>query len=145
MEQTSIKNHETSRSGGLLDGSWTHFGPVWTLGLIFDTFLVSLEGVLWRKSGQHGPNLDPKMEAKSMKNEVENQSNFQCLLESIFYAMLVDFWWKNGGKLAPTWIQNRCAMRKAMLWKNIVFPLGKTILLNVLEVKVGTKNNEKSI
>ena len=54
-------------------------------------FEYVLGAVLCRKSGQHGPNLDPKMEPKSMKHEVENQSNFQCLLESIFYTILVDF------------------------------------------------------
>ena len=64
---------------------------------------------MWRKSGQHGPKLGPKMEPKSMENDVENQSDVQCLLESIFYAMLVDFWWKNGGKLAQKSIPNRCA------------------------------------
>ena len=77
--------------------------------------MESLEGVLCQKRGQHGPNLGSKMEPKSMKNEVENQSNFQCLLELIFYAILVDFWWKielwghqnrglgeqNGGPEAP--------------------------------------------
>ena len=49
---------------------------------------------MWRKSGQHGSNLGPKMEAKSMNDEVEKQSIFQCFLESILYAIFVDFWWK---------------------------------------------------
>ena len=38
-----------------------------------------------------------------MKNEVENQSNFHCLLESTFYLILVEF----GGKMEASWHQNR--------------------------------------
>ena len=43
-------------------------------------------GVLWPTWPQLGPNLGPKMEPKSNKNQkkgIENQSNVQCLLESI--------------------------------------------------------------
>ena len=38
-------------------------------------------------------------ETKSMKNGVENQSNFQCLLELIFASILMDFWRKIEAKL----------------------------------------------
>ena len=67
----------------------TYFGLSWAFGLIYDVFLVGLQGVLQRKSGQHGPNLSPKMEPKSVQNGVENESNFQWLLKSLF----IRFWW----------------------------------------------------
>ena len=71
-----------SASGRVLGGFWVclvgHNRPTWPQ-------LASQDGT--------------QIEQKSMKNGVENQSNFHCLLKSIFSLMLVDF----GGILVPSW------------------------------------------
>ena len=51
-------------------------------------------------------------EPKSIKNRCQNRSNFRCLLGSIFSWILVDFWRKNGGKLAPKSIQKSMSTSK---------------------------------
>ena len=47
------------------------------------------------------------------------------LVKSIYYLILVDFWLKNGAKFTPQSIQHRCRHRKALFWKNFVFPWEK--------------------
>merc|ERR1712146_463719 len=72
-----------------------------------------------------------------MTNEVENQSNFRCLLESICYAILVDFFmekWKQVGiKLdSKSMYNSKCDFLKKTLffrWKNCTF--------------IGTQNQSK--
>ena len=64
----------------------------------------------------------------------------------------IDFFCNCGGFLVEKWRQvgtnmdpkSMCNAKSDVLQKPS-FSAGKTILLNVLEVKVGTKNNQKSI
>ena len=67
-----------------------------------------------------------------MKNGVEKQSNFQC-------GFLVEKWRQVGTNINP---KSMCTSKSDVL-KKLRFSLGKTILLKVLEVKVGTKNRSK--
>ena len=114
------------RLGGVLGASWSVLGASWG-----------------RLGEQHGSNLAPKTEPKSIKNRSQNQSIFESLLGLDFYGILVNF----GRKMEPSWhpdgIKNRCQLRKIIFVENLVFPLGKTMILKVLEVEVGTKNHSK--
>ena len=58
-----------------------------------------------------------------------------------FGGFLVEKWRQVGTNMDP---KSMCNAKSDVL-KKLSFSLGKTILLNVLEVKVGTKHNEKSI
>ena len=73
-----------------------------------------------RKSGQHGPNLAPKLELKWTKNRCKNRSKIWCILGSIFGRILEDFGRQNGAKLAPKSIKNRCQLRSAIFWKIVL-------------------------
>ena len=92
-----------------------------------------------RKSGQYGSKLASKNEAKSKKHRCKNRSKNRCILGSIFGRILVDFWRKNGGMLAPK------SEPKSML------PLKRKNQLNasplapnwVRGVQVGSKNRSK--
>ena len=62
-------------------------GPSWgALGAV-----LALESPSWGDFGRLGPS----------KNRCKNRSIFQCLLESDFWKILVDFGRKNGAKLGP--------------------------------------------
>ena len=49
------------------------------------------------------------------------------------------FWKQNGAKSAPRWHQKSMPTSKVVFLKKHSFPLGKPIILKVLEVEVGTK------
>ena len=76
-----------------------------------------------------------------MKSKIDQI--FNAFWNRIVYAILVAF----GGKMETSWHQHRSQIdvqfEKRCFEKNRVVLLGKTILLNVLEVKVGTKNESK--
>ena len=55
------------------------------------------------------------------------------------------FWKENGAKLASRWHQKSMPTSKDDLLKKPCFSLGKTMILKVLEVEVGTKNPLKII
>ena len=90
-------------SWGRLGAPWGIFGASWdVLGLLRTSWGVL--GASWgRLGGQHGSNLAPKTEPKSIKNRSQNQSFFECLLGLDFYRFLMDF----GRKMEPNWQENR--------------------------------------
>ena len=55
---------------------------------------------------------------KNGKNRCKNRSNNQCLLGSIFGAMLVDYSSQNGAKLAPKWEQKSMLTSKGRFYKS---------------------------
>ena len=66
-------------------------GPSWgRLGALLGAVLA-LESPSWGDFGRLGPS----------KNRCKNRSIFECLLESDFWRILVDFGRKNGAKLGP--------------------------------------------
>ena len=65
-----------------LGASWRLLGPSWS-----------------EKGSQHGSNLAPKTEPKSIKNRSQNRSIFACLSGSDFWRILMDF----GRKMEPSW------------------------------------------
>ena len=83
------------RLGGVLGASWGVLGASWG-----------------RLGGQHGSNLAPKTEPKSIKNRSQNQSIFECLLGLDFYRILMDFVRKMEPSWHPDGIKNRCQLRK---------------------------------
>ena len=119
--------------GGLLEASWE---PLGVLGAFWKFRRAS-----WgRLGGQHGSNLAPKTEPKSIKNRSQNQSILECLLRVDFYRNLMDF----GRKMEPSWhldgIRNRCQLRRMIFWENFVFPWEK----NDFEGSGGWSWNQKS-
>ena len=94
IEQKSIRRG----SGGLLAAKPENercrirfLGPSWgRLGALLGAVLA-LESPSWADFGRLGPS----------KNRCKNRSIFQCLLESDFWKILVDFGKKNGAKLGP--------------------------------------------
>ena len=77
--------------GGILGGLGGVLGPLEGILVSWgrlESFVGRLGGVLGasleRFSGQHGSNLAPKTEPKSIKNRSKNQSIFECLLGSDF-------------------------------------------------------------
>ena len=56
-------------------------------------------------------------------------------------GLLVEKWRQVGTNMDP---KSMCNAKSDVL-KKLSFSVGKTILLNILDVKVGTKNNQKSI
>ena len=96
-----------------------------------------------RKSGQHGPNLGPKMEPRWPKNRCKNASFFWCLLESIFGWILVDFGYQNWDKLAPKWDQKSMLTPKGVFSKNSSFPNEKLSFFKVKWVQVESQNRPK--
>ena len=95
-----MKNPSKINLGGLLGASWGFLGASWRrLGgalALLGGLLVSWSrpgrvlGASWgRLGGQHGSNLAPKTEPKSIKNRSKSQSIFECLLNRIFEKL----WW----------------------------------------------------
>ena len=84
-------------------------------------------------------NTDPK----SIKNRCEKGSNFEGLLEghtfgksSMLEANMEASWHQNR-------CRNRCYLRKALFWKNLVFPQWKVRFFEIQGVQVGSKNRWK--
>ena len=101
--------------GGILGGLGGVLGPLEGVLVSWERLegFVGRLGASWgRLGGQHGSNLAPKTEPKSIKNRSQKQSIFECLLGLDFYTMLVDF----GRKMEPSWhpdgIKNRCQLRR---------------------------------
>ncbi len=136
--QKSTQNRSWRRLGapwGLLRASWCLWGR-----------LESFVGAAWGRLGeQHGSNLAPKTEPKSIKNRSQNQSIFESLLGLDFYGILVDF----GRKMEPSWhpdgIKNRCQLRRMIFWKNLVFPKEKQWFWRFWRLKLAPKIHQKSI
>ena len=87
--------------------------------------------------------LEAKTEPKSIKIRYKKRWNFEGLLElpkigkpSILEANMEASWHQNR-------CRNRCYLRKAVFWKNLVFPLGKIHFFEIQGVEVGSKNRSK--
>ena len=96
-----------------------------------------------RKSGQHGPNLGPKTEPKTIKKRYQNQSKFWCLLGSVFGAFLVDFGRQNGPKLAPKTHQKSISTSEGSFYKKYNKINGILLICEVSRVEFGSKNQSK--
>ena len=145
FNQKSIKN----RSWGVLGRLGTEKGkrkgtprvPVRHLGASW-----RLLGPSWSEKGsQHGSNLAPKTEPKSIENRSQNRSIFECLPRSDFWRILMDL----GRKMEPSWhpdgIKNRWQLRKAIFWKNVVLPWEKHWFWRFWRSKLRPKIDQKSI
>ena len=151
-----IKNRGLEGSGAGLEASWAVLGDpkrLWRhLGLSWKRLGGVLEGS-WRplgrslaeKGGQHGSNLAPKTEPKSIKNRYQNWSIFQCLLESIFGRILVNLGCQNEAKLNPKWDQKPMLTSKGDFSKNLIFLKEKPRFLRSNRSKLGAKMDQKSI
>ena len=92
--KVSLKSSQNRRPGvvlGALGASWRvseRLGSSWgVLGASWGVLWPSWGrlGASWlEKGGQHGSNLAPKTEPKSIKNRSKSQSIFECLLGSDF-------------------------------------------------------------
>ena len=152
MDQKSMKNQSKIGQNRGLEASWGILGHlVASLGVLRAPRTAKRRpktrlGASWlEKGGQHGSNLAPKTEPKSRKNRSKNRSKFWCLLGSDFFRILVDF----GGKMEPSWhqnrIKNRSQLRKAIFWKNLIFPMEKQWFWRFWGSKLGRKIDQKSI
>ena len=89
------------------------------------SFLVPCFRIWSRLGPQDGPMLEAKTDPKSIKKRCKKRWNFEGLLEghnfgksSILEANMEASWHQNRSR-------NRCYLRKAVFWKNLVFPVRK--------------------
>ena len=145
MNQKS--NLEGSRGG--LGGSWRprskkYEGNANFWGLLGPSWgrLGGLGGLLARRGGVLGPSwrsCRPLVRLK-IHAKIDRKS------DASWNRFLERFWWiwkKNRGMLALKSNKNRCQLRKAIFWKNLVFPLGKTMIFRVQGIEVGGKTRWK--
>ena len=98
--------------------------------------LVAKKWPTWAQLGfQDGAKINEKWGRKSIKFSLPFGIDFLC----DFRRFLVEKWRQVGTKIDPKSMYNS----KSDLLKKQSFSTGKTILLNVLEVKVGTTNQSK--
>ena len=79
IDQISINNRqhqslESSEAG--LEASWAVLGFSKRLGHVLEASLIPLGRSWAEKGGQHGSNLPPKTELKSIRNRSQNRSMF---------------------------------------------------------------------
>ena len=108
--------------GGLLKASWA----VWS----------RKRWPTWLQLGsQNGAEIEKKSKQKSIK--------ILMPLGVRFFQDFGGFWRQNGAKLAPKSHQKSIPTSKGDVLKKPYFSLGKTLILKVLGVQVGTKNRSK--
>ena len=83
---------------------------------------------------------------KSMRELHSKQKSIKILmpLGVRFFQDFGGFWRQNGAKLAPKSHQKSIPTSKGDVLKKPYFPSGKTMILKVLGVQVGTKNRSKN-
>ena len=124
IDQKSIKNRSKIDQKSTKNWSWRRLGVSWGLLGCLGGLQGRPEGVLatsWRRpggswgrpGGQHGSNLAPKTEPKSIKNRCKKRSKFWCFLGSVFYRIFLNFWYQHRPKLAPKWYQKSMSTLKA--------------------------------
>ena len=141
INQKSVKN----RSWGVLGRLGTEKGkrkgtprvPVRHLGASW-----RLLGPSWSEKGnQHGSNLAHKTEPKSIKNRGQHRSILNAFRDPIFegFWWIWDVKWSQVGTQMASKIDGNFERR----FKKKRRFLGKTMILKVLEVEVGTKHRLK--
>ena len=132
-----------------LEGSWT--GPGRILGCLErrDSFVMLFWWVLGASCGEKVANMGSTWVPRWSQNQWKMRSKINQIFNAFWNRFFMRFWWIFGGKMEASWHQHGSQIdvqcEKRCFETNLVFPIGKTILLNVLEVKVGTKHNQKSI
>ena len=105
--------------------------------------------VLGASCGELVANMVPTWVSRWSPNRWEMESKINRIFIAFWNQFLIrfclDFWWKNRGKLSPRSIQNRCALRKAMFWKNIVFLKEKPYFWRCWRSRLGLKIDQKYI
>ena len=79
------------------------------------------------------------MEPRWSKTRCKHRSFFWCILEVVFFWILVVFGWQNGAKLAPKWDQKLIPQKT---WKN-AFGTSPLVPNSFQRVQVGSKNRSK--
>ena len=109
------------------------------------SFWTPIFRILSRLGSQDGPMLETKTDPKSIKNRCEKRWIFEGLLEGHNFGKF----WILEANMGASWHQNqsrnRCYLRKAVFWKNIVFLQEKHTFLTYTGSKLGAKNDQKSI
>ena len=145
-----VQNRSLEGSGAGLEASWAvlgdpkclwrHLGPSWRrLGGVLEGSWRPLGRSLAEEGGQHGSNLAPKTEPKSIKNRSQIWLIFFWLLESIFGRILADFGCQNEAKLNPKWDQKSISTSKGVFSKSFIFRKEKPRFLRSSGSKLGTK------
>ena len=152
----SSKNHPKNYRKSNLTPPKSRPRTSWTLlksKFVFRTILWELQHsfldpffrILKRLGSQDGSMLEAKTEPKSIKIRYKKAWKFEGLLElpkigksSIFERNMEASWHQNRSR-------NQCYLRKAVFWKNLVFPPEKHTFLRSRGSKLGTKIDLKSI
>ena len=123
---------------GVIVGVWAGSGSQMRLGRRLGRLLGDFQS-------QDGSNLGPKKVPSWSQNDVKIDEK----IDQKSMALEIDFWRDVGGFWEGFWYQNRrrnrCYLRKAVFWKNIVFPLEKHAFLTSRGSKLGVKSDEKSM
>ena len=129
--------------GKLLGVSWDPLGVLGPSGGPLGRVLGASWGVLgaswwpswFQLSSQKGTQIDPKSKQKSI--------NFWMPLGIGFLKDFGGFWRKNKRKLASGWHQKSLPTSKGHFFKKPDISCGKAMILKVLEIEVGSKNQSK--
>ena len=130
--QSKIDKNPILEPFGSKWASWGHLGASWGhLGS--------------KKVANMAPTWFPKRRQIPLKNNPKKLSKFWCLLKLFFWG----FWRIWGGKMEPSWhqnrIKNRSQLRKAIFWKNMVFHKEKLWFWRFWGSKLEVKIDQKSI
>ena len=91
-----------------------------------------------------GSQVEPSWRPKLRQNREKINAKMHPKIDTFQDRFLMRCWSIWGGKMEASWQQNRmkngCELREARFSKNLVFPLGKTMILKVREVKKSMKN-----
>ena len=88
-----------------------------------------LGGLLGRLETILGANMTPTWLPKRTPKRSKFEAFFQSIFECLWRSEFLGFWWIFEAKMDASWPhvgpQNRSQLRKAIFWKNLVFPMEK--------------------